>query len=322
MTKALVSVIIPCYNYGRFIEQTINSLQSQTYNNWEAIIVNDGSSDNTEEVVLKLASEDSRIKYVYQKNAGVSAARNNGISNSKGKFVLFLDADDLMSKNKLDGHIKHFEEMPELDISYANFFFFKDGIPEILYNTLNLEPNTKFDIIKIEKGGIEEIIPHLLIGNLWAVHSVCLRMELVKKVGKWDESLAMGEDWNYWFRCIVDGGIAGFLDNPESYTLIRVHNTSVSQDTFAMQKAEVLVMRYNYGYLQSQLNKKDYDLFISNLDSIFLAIERRRIKSIDRQLIKAVKPNEYLRILTKIGAKRFIKASASLIMRNIKHKQG
>ena len=80
----LVSVIVPCYNYARFVPETIRSLQAQNFQNWECIVVNDGSKDNSEEVVKKLAEEEPRIKYVYQENKGLSAARNTGLSLAKG----------------------------------------------------------------------------------------------------------------------------------------------------------------------------------------------------------------------------------------------
>ena len=94
MDEVKVSVIIPCYKQAVFLPDALESLLKQTYRNWEAIVVNDGSPDNTEEVVRQYMQQDNRISYLPQQNQGVSAARNNGIKQAKGEFILPLDADD------------------------------------------------------------------------------------------------------------------------------------------------------------------------------------------------------------------------------------
>jgi teichuronic acid biosynthesis glycosyltransferase TuaG len=101
--NGLISVVIPAYNAANFIGETINSILSQTYSLWEIIVVNDGSPDNTEEIVRSFP--DSRITVVSQTNAGVSAARNKGIKHIKGEFVCFFDADDLMTPEFLEVRI-------------------------------------------------------------------------------------------------------------------------------------------------------------------------------------------------------------------------
>jgi glycosyltransferase involved in cell wall biosynthesis len=98
----LFSIVIPTYNRGSFITDTIQSVQSQSYTHWECIVVDDGSTDNTKELVTNLATEDNRIHYVFQENAERSAARNNGIKHSKGDFVCFLDSDDQYEPNYLN----------------------------------------------------------------------------------------------------------------------------------------------------------------------------------------------------------------------------
>jgi glycosyltransferase involved in cell wall biosynthesis len=107
----LVSVIIPAYNAEKFIDETIISVQQQTYSNWEIIIVNDGSTDNTEVFISKYISE--RIILICQPNAGVSIARNKGLANAKGDYIVFFDADDLMTKDFLDIRVKLLNENSE-----------------------------------------------------------------------------------------------------------------------------------------------------------------------------------------------------------------
>ena len=99
--KSLVSVIIPAYNAEKFIEEAIKSAQNQTYKNIEIIVVDDGSTDGTAEIVKKLAKKDKRIRYHHQKNKGVSIARNTAINYSKGQFIALLDQDDIWLPEKI-----------------------------------------------------------------------------------------------------------------------------------------------------------------------------------------------------------------------------
>jgi teichuronic acid biosynthesis glycosyltransferase TuaG len=102
--KPLVSVVIPAYNAALFIEETLNSILQQTYNNYEIIVINDGSTDNTEGVVKSIS--DNRIQYHYKKNEGVSIARNFGFLLTKGDYIVFFDADDLMTPDFLEKRVE------------------------------------------------------------------------------------------------------------------------------------------------------------------------------------------------------------------------
>ncbi len=95
--QPLISVIVPCYNYGDLLKDCIGSLFAQTYSNWECIIVDDGSTDNTRMVAEELVQKDKRISYFLQSNSGPTVARNYGLSVAKGEFIQFIDADDLMN---------------------------------------------------------------------------------------------------------------------------------------------------------------------------------------------------------------------------------
>ena len=93
----LVSIIIPCYNQADYLPETLESIIQQTYPDWEAIIVNDGSPDNTEEIALQYTQKDSRFKYYKKENGGLSSARNYGIHRANGKYIIPLDSDDLIA---------------------------------------------------------------------------------------------------------------------------------------------------------------------------------------------------------------------------------
>ena len=100
----MISVIIPAYNAGRFIEGCINTIFNQTYRDFEIIVVNDGSSDNTLDILNSLAKKDARLKVISQKNGGVSAARNTALKHAKGEFITYVDADDSLPKNSIFGY--------------------------------------------------------------------------------------------------------------------------------------------------------------------------------------------------------------------------
>lgn len=106
MVNELVSIITPVYNNSEFIEQTIKSVQKQTYKNWEMIIVDDCSTDRTPELIKKISQKDDRIKYIkLENNSGAAIARNKALSESRGRFIAYLDADDLWKKNKIQNQI-------------------------------------------------------------------------------------------------------------------------------------------------------------------------------------------------------------------------
>jgi len=119
MDKGKVSIIVPCYKQAEFLPETLDSVLSQTYSNWECIIVNDGSPDNTEEIAKIYQSKDTRIKYLFKNNEGIAIARNTGISYSNGEFILPLDADDLIAPQYLEKAIERFVLHPETKLVYC-----------------------------------------------------------------------------------------------------------------------------------------------------------------------------------------------------------
>ncbi len=112
--QALVSIVVPAYNAEKYIAEAIESVISQTYNNWELIIINDGSTDKTEEIIRDF--EDNRITIFYQKNSGVCSARNRGIAFAKGEYITFLDADDILPQKSLELRVKFLQNNPKIDL--------------------------------------------------------------------------------------------------------------------------------------------------------------------------------------------------------------
>lgn len=112
----MVSIIMPVYNGEKYIKEAIESIINQTYSNWELLIVDDGSTDNTASIIKEF--NDSRIKYMYQKNQGPSAARNKGLDLAEGNYIAFIDADDMYVNEKLEKQVAYLEENSDVDIVY------------------------------------------------------------------------------------------------------------------------------------------------------------------------------------------------------------
>ncbi len=121
---SLISIIIPCYNQAHYLPETLQSVLDQTYTNWECIIVNDGSPDNTEDIALEWVKKDSRFIYLKKENGGLADARNYGIKASTGKYILPLDSDDLIAPTYVEKAIKILEEDESIGIVYCKATFF------------------------------------------------------------------------------------------------------------------------------------------------------------------------------------------------------
>lgn len=124
LSENLISVIVPCYNQAQFLPEALNSVLAQTYENWECIIVNDGSPDNTEEVALDWCAKDGRFKYLKKENGGLCNARNAGIKIAEGIYILPLDADDKISSKYLEEASEILDKKSDIGIVYCNAEFF------------------------------------------------------------------------------------------------------------------------------------------------------------------------------------------------------
>ena len=105
----LVSIIIPCYNAEKYIAETIQSVINQTYKNWELIVVNDGSTDNSPDIIKEFVANDNRIAFIDKPNSGVSDSRNKGLAKAKGAYIAFLDADDVWNFQYLEKQIENLQ---------------------------------------------------------------------------------------------------------------------------------------------------------------------------------------------------------------------
>lgn len=211
----LVSVVIPTYNHAHFLGRALQSVLDQTYENWEAIVIDNHSTDNTDAVMQRFA--DPRITYLKIHNKGVIAAsRNLGIRTAKGEWVAFLDSDDWWTSNKLQ---VCFEAI--------------NGSVDFVYHDLEIVRGQPvfFKRKKIRSRQIKEpaLIDLILAGNLIANSSVVVRKRLLDQVGGIDESVEMiaAEDYNIWLR--IAKITNSFIFLPRSLGFYFLHNQGISQ---------------------------------------------------------------------------------------------
>jgi len=222
---ARVSVVIPTFNCAQFIIEAIESVLNQTYKNYEIIVVNDGSTDNTEEV---LSSYLKKIKYIRQENGGPSKARNNGINNSKGEYIAFLDADDIWLPTKLKYQLDFFEKCSDISVVISNFFYFGE---ETLKSATGFERRPH--IWNIPYYGVEKgynifkrnIFQDIIMETFIHTSTVIVRKSCFKKVGPFDERI-LAEDWQMWLR-LAKAFKFGFIDKP--LVNVRIYKESTSR---------------------------------------------------------------------------------------------
>ena len=234
----MVSVIIPCYNYGHLIGETIESLLQQSYSDLEIIVINDGSKDNTEEVVKAWALKDSRIQYHGYPNTGLGASRNRGLEKVKGDFIQFLDADDLLEKRKFEIQLKLFSENPGTDVVYGSVRYFSTN------------PNDPSDRLLTYWGPNEEWMPKYngngrsflqkaLKGNFSHLSSTLFKKSIVDKVGLFDNEISAVADYHFLLRSVVADAVFLYHDIPDTYSLVRWHPSNMSKNLHRMFSEEL-----------------------------------------------------------------------------------
>jgi len=219
----LVSIITPTFNRSNLLQETIASALAQTYKEFELIIIDDGSVDDTARVISDFS--DSRIRYVYQDNRGQSAARNKGLALASGEMVAFLDSDDTWLPHRLERHVSLLQENARFDAVYGMAVIRGKSVP----------PGP---VPKILPSG--NITKSLLRQNFISFSSVLLRMKLVRKLGGFDESLRSAEDYDYWLRASVHGE---FLADPVISEYYRKTPGSVSSLIDKNFEANEMILR-------------------------------------------------------------------------------
>ncbi len=198
MQPGLVSIVIPTYNDERFISEALSSLFAQTYHQWEAIIIDDGSSDSSVKIAQSFGD---RVKVFSQNNAGSAVARNHGMRMASGQYLAFLDADDYWLPDKLRLQVEYLDRHPQYDFVYCawrEWFWPKVPEPQAAIGACGQESATADEVVASESGWV---YPSLLLDCFIQTSTVLMRRSVVDRVGWFDESLRRGQDYDYWLRC-------------------------------------------------------------------------------------------------------------------------
>lgn len=233
----LVSIIMPVHNGQKFITKSIESVLEQSYENWELIIVNDGSTDLTEEIVIKFQNLTNKVKYFYKVNEGQVKATNFGILKSNGDYVAFLDSDDLWESDKLNKQVNFISKNKNIDFLYAKY----NSIDE--YGNL-LSTNNSHGSLNHH----EDLLKRCFIGRL----TVMVKKSILVELDLFDEFLHSTDDWDMWIRISKKFQLS-FLD--EVVASYRIHPQSMSKNSYN-QLLNVSKVYAKHVFSNSELNKQ------------------------------------------------------------------
>ncbi len=216
--ETLVSIIMPAYNSASTISESIQSVLDQTFKSWELLIIDDQSIDNTIEIVKDFISKDKRINLLaLTNNGGLSNARNSGIKIAKGKFLAFLDADDLWSAKKLEAQIELHLQNPNCRISHTNYDFVIEG------KIFSRNRSRLFDKFFVKSG---KLYPQILYKNNIAILSVMVDRKLIETCKGFDTGLWALEDQDLWIKIAKHNCEFGYLEEKLCYYRINPHGMS------------------------------------------------------------------------------------------------
>lgn len=235
---------MPAFNAGKTISDSIESVINQSFKEWELLVIDDGSSDNTVLIVVEFQNKDERIKLLkLEKNGGLSNARNKGCEIARGDFVAFLDSDDLWNPVKLERQVEYHQSHTECVISHTDF----EGFTE---TGVIKRPWKNFLIGESSKQG--NLLPILYYQNVVGVLTVMIRREIFNSVGGFDVSLWTFEDQDLWIRIADRGYHFGYIDKPLAMYR-KSSSMSISQRIGKYKKA---YKRFLEKYMNCGLNKR------------------------------------------------------------------
>jgi glycosyltransferase involved in cell wall biosynthesis len=276
MFNVLVSVIIPIYNTEKYIQRAVDSVLSQTYQNFEILLINDGSSDGSSGICENLSNQDKRIRYFYQKNQGVSVARNLGLKKAKGDYIFFLDSDDEWKNNLVEKVVECFQNS---DCDMVRFGFHSHA-PEVVQND-RIE-----NAIYIQKELICKYFDDgIIYRNFSACWSGAYKKKLIDNGGLlFDKSLAIGEDGKFVLQYTLCCEQIQMIDEYlyEYYPIFENRANATSRDTKAI-------------YDEYELCLLEYELIYKNWNGLLSETEKKQIYGsfIDRTIGRLVRLAAY-----------------------------
>ena len=275
-----VSIITPCYNAAPYISRTIHSVQNQTISEWEMIIVDDGSNDNSADIIKDFASNDARIKLLQKENGGSASARNMGLAIAQGKFIQFLDADDTIESSKLERQINLMEQRG-LDVTYTDYCMVN------LDGSFDKEKGHNFNLFKLLIGwGVFGTIPF---------HAFVYRLEFLRNNNIFSSTeVREREDWDFhikvfsahptiqrlknycgafYFRCPTGKTSSGSLTKIKrgtlNYILYKINHTTGLKKFLLQLRLSTELIEVTMAYILRNVDIKQISpLFKDNRDNL------------------------------------------------------
>lgn len=275
----MISVIIPAYNYASYLPDALDSLTRQSFHDWECLIINNGSADNTQEIVEPYIEKDIRFRYYEIKNKGVSHARNFAIQKANGKFIQFLDADDMLDTEKLKVHSDYLIQHNNVDLIYGEARYFTTENKTLRNFSMHQKDVDWMPRIS-GKGSL--LISALLKRNIFPINAPLFRKSLPEKFGAFNEDYSGLEDWYLWLQFALNGARFQWIDSPHATALIRIHSASASQNKKMMHAHILPLLQHSLYHSSTNLKQKFYLLtrYEEELYDLFLFALKGRIEKI------------------------------------------
>ena len=288
MPQPLVSIIIPVYNAEKYIEETINSAINQTWPNKEIIIVDDGSKDASLLTAQKFSS--NNIKIISQKNQGASVARNTGLNQAKGEYIQFLDADDILTPDKIEGQMLALNGS-KTHLALCKTIHFFDGNHHMEGLVANEWYKQDYDdpvdfLLKLYSGN--EILPGY--GGMIQPNSWLTPMNLIKKAGMWNEFRCPDDDGEFFCRVLLaSDGIKYSDQGINCYRKFKTANSLSGQKSLAAYRNLILSLDLKYKYLRERTSDNLLNRIFARLYSEIGIATYPKYKAVSDEVLKKAK---------------------------------
>lgn len=260
MNKPLVSIIIPVFNREEVLAETLDSVLMQSYLNWECIIVDDGSTDNSPLVIKDYCRKDPRFKFFNRpdvKIKGASSCRNYGFEQSHGQLIQYLDSDDILDSDKLYAQLKMFSVAEDLTLFTCRWGWFRNT------NRINDRFKTYYEVYKNYKNGAKLLSDFGYYNSFFPPHVYLIGRKLIYMAGEWDENLTNNDDAEFFTRVILNSNKVIFINNAKVY--YRFLNKDKLSEVNSEKKALSAIRSWEM--INSHINlktRKSYGAYVKN----------------------------------------------------------
>ena len=279
MNNPLVSIIIPTYNRAHFISETLDSIIAQTYNNWECIIVDDGSTDNSEFVISKYIEKDFRIRLHHRpvdRVKGANSCRNIGFEKSVGNYIQYLDSDDYISPNKIEEQVNQLEKCDLNTIAICKWQFFGD-LSDVNDQNEELKVYRNFNSI------LDFIDALALSGCFLPSHTYLVNRQLVLNAGNWMDKLEINQDGEFFARIFIKTNKVVFVPDAKAfYRRNNIDNVSVLNNEKKIEHA----------ILSWQLIESYFKIYFGESTRLVSISKKYLYQRIVKENIKTIKKNQ------------------------------